>query len=63
MGSKVAPCIIDAQVLVESCEQLEVACASTPALALTDYVNKLHQSMERLEALLEAYADSDELRA
>ena len=55
--------LIDAQVLVESCEQLEVACASTPALALTDYVHKLHQSMERLEALLEAYADSDELRA
>ena len=62
-GIKGGAMLIDAQVLVESCEQLEVACASTPALALTDYVHKLHQSMERLEALLEAYADSDELRA
>ncbi|WP_081372211.1 transporter substrate-binding domain-containing protein [Pseudomonas fluorescens] len=49
--------IIQAQWLVDCCEELEVACEGLNSAVLTEAVDALQQAMERLEQRLDNYLD------
>ena len=59
-GVKGGARLIDARDVIHQCERLEDACAASHAPELTETVDALYQSMERLDELLAPYLDDDE---
>jgi two-component system, NarL family, sensor histidine kinase EvgS len=59
-GVKGGARLIDARDVIQRCERLEDACAASHAPELTETVDALYQSMERLDELLAPYLDDDE---
>lgn len=58
-GVKGGARLIDARDVIQRCERLEDACAASHAPELTETVDALYQSMERLDELLAPYLDDE----
>lgn len=59
-GIKGGARLIDARVVIECCERLEAACTASHAPLLTEYVDALHDSMERLDEVLATYLEQED---